>query len=145
MRGFRALAACLLLPAAGCAAVGGAPHTHSSFLGSDIPAADVPALSAAVASFVTMRAPPGPIAVQSPDEDKAGMAERISNDLRAAGHVVSETGRNRLSYQASRMGDAVLLRMALDNDKAARVLVRGQSGALQPSGPVTLTLGRAAR
>jgi hypothetical protein len=142
------VAASLALALGGCASRpgGGTGSPSASFLATDIPASDVPAISAAVASFVTMRAPPGPIGIRSPDKDTGGMSERLASDLRAAGHAVSPDGRNRLSYQATRFErDTVLLRIALDGARAARVLARGQSGALQPAGPVTLSFADAAR
>lgn len=135
------LALALLIPAAGCGTFGfgGGPR---SFVAASISPADAPALASAVVAFVTMRQPPGPIAVVAPDGDPAGLAQRITADLRAAGHVVSPSGRNHLAYQLAPYDGGVLVRVTLDDERAARVLDR-RGGRLVPGGPYTMTIAEA--
>lgn len=139
----RALTLALLLPLAAC---GTGSSQLNSYVAKDISPGDVPALSSAVVAFVTMRQPPGPLMLQPPPGDAPGLTERITADLRAAGHAVSPGGRNRLAYQVEPYGPRTLLvRVALDDARGARVLARTSGGALGPSGPYTVSLAGAGR
>lgn len=130
--------------AAGCASLRGGPEMPGSFVAEGIAPADAPAISSTVASFVTMRAPPGPIALDAPEGDPADLAEKVAADLRAAGHAVSPSGRNRLSYRVEEHARGTyLVRIALDGERAARILARGQGGRLEPASPYTVTLAEA--
>lgn len=142
MRALLPLAA--LLPFAACAAAGGA-HPAASHVADGVARGDVPALSAAVVAFVSMRQPPGPVALQAPRVDPVGLTDRVAADLRAAGHALSPTGRNRLVVQAETFGEGVLLRVLLDDARAARVLDRMPGGTLAGTGPYTVTSGEPVR
>lgn len=135
MRAF--LAPLALLPLAACV---GAVPASGSHVADGIAPGDVPALSAAVLAFVGMRQPPGPVALLPPPADPVGLTDRVASDLRAAGHALSPTGRNRLAVQAEPYGGDVLLRVVLDDARAARVLTRTPSGTLAGASPYTLTL-----
>jgi hypothetical protein len=93
-----------------------------------------------------MRQPPGPVAVDAPkDGDTAGLADLVASNLRAAGFVVSPTGRNHLAYDVEG-ADAheLLLRVTLDDARGARLLTRAAPDQpLAAQGPFTVTLGAA--
>jgi len=128
--------------AAGCA---GQP-TMSSFVDSRVPKTDMPVIADAVVAFVSMRQPPGPVAVMAPPRGDDGLAVRIAEGLRAAGIAVAPSGPNRLAYRiAPYDAGALLLRVDLGGEHATRLFIRGRGDDLVPSGPFAVTVTEASR
>ncbi len=101
----------------------------ASAVPADLALAEAVPLAAAMADLTTRRVPAssGAIVVLAPAGD-AALTSALLNDLRAAGYTVADSGPHRLAYQVNALGGDVLVRMDLDDARAARLFTRTAGG-----------------
>lgn len=101
----------------------------ASAVPADLALAEAVPLAAAMADLTTRRVPAssGAIVVLAPAGD-AALTSALLNDLRPAGYTVADSGPHRLAYQVNALGDDVLVRMDLDDARAARLFTRTAGG-----------------